>query len=371
MYEYNTERETPEWHQVSSREAHVGLNTSINLSGDGSTVAVGAPYDYGLRPCLQTASIMNWEDCPPASNDPWYLQSSVGAYRLKDTAPVAIAQSLTTNEGAAIDITLTGTDGDGDSLRFTVDDSTLEQNAILTAKEGEENTYILTPTAYFNGELIFTFTARDTRSNSMPASVIVTVNALDNAVDDGVVYGFNSADSASVGDEDTSQVLTMPSVDRDGQTLVYDIVTQPTSGVISVNGHVFTYTPNTNAFGEDSFTYAVTDNPADETRTVTQTAYIVVTSVNDAPYSIPIPEQAFTPGDYLEFNVADFFGDEDANDELAFTFANQPMLNLEIIDGVISGYVDTEESFSVTVTATDSQGLSVSAEIRFVSRFAQ
>ena len=371
VYEYNTERETPEWHQVSSREAHVGLNTSINLSGDGSTVAVGAPYDYGLRPCLQTASIMNWEDCPPASNDPWYLQSSVGAYRLKDTAPVAIAQSLTTNEGAAIDITLTGTDGDGDSLRFTVDDSTLEQNAILTAKEGEENTYILTPTAYFNGELIFTFTARDTRSNSMPASVIVTVNALDNAVDDGVVYGFNSADSASVGDEDTSQVLTMPSVDRDGQTLVYDIVTQPTSGVISVNGHVFTYTPNTNAFGEDSFTYAVTDNPADETRSVTQTAYIVVTSVNDAPYSIPIPEQAFTPGDYLEFNVADFFGDEDANDELAFTFANQPMLNLEIIDGVISGYVDTEESFSVTVTATDSQGLSVSAEIRFVSRFAQ
>lgn len=371
VYEYNTERETPEWHQVSSREAHVGLNTSINLSGDGSTVAVGAPYDYGLRPCLQTASIMNWEDCPPASNDPWYLQSSVGAYRLKDTAPVAIAQSLTTNEGAAIDITLTGTDGDGDSLRFTVDDSTLEQNAILTAKEGEENTYILTPTAYFNGELIFTFTARDTRSNSMPASVIVTVNALDNAVDDGVVYGFNSADSASVGDEDTSQVLTMPSVDRDGQTLVYDIVTQPTSGVISVNGHVFTYTPNTNAFGEDSFTYAVTDNPADETRSVTQTAYIDVTAVNDPPYSIPIPEQAFTPGDYLEFNVADFFGDEDANDELAFTFANQPMLNLEIIDGVISGYVDTEESFSVTVTATDSQGLSVSAEIRFVSRFAQ
>ena len=107
---------------------------------------------------------------------------------------------------------------------------------------------------------------------------------------DSLFYLSNAAPSA-VNDvvttnEDTAvtfNVLTNDS-DADGDTLTVSGNTQPTNGTVTavLPSGSFTYTPNANYNGPDSFTYTVTDGQDSSTATVT----ITVTAVNDPPVSI-------------------------------------------------------------------------------------
>lgn len=71
--------------------------------------------------------------------------------------------------------------------------------------------------------------------------------------------------------------------DPNEDPLTTTILSEPLYGslVLDSNGS-FTYTPGPNWFGEDSFTYEVSDGEL----TDTATAYITVESVNDAPVAI-------------------------------------------------------------------------------------
>ncbi|MBO1532109.1 tandem-95 repeat protein, partial [Psychrobacter sp. F1192] len=92
-----------------------------------------------------------------------------------------------------------------------------------------------------------------------------------------------SEDSVIAATEDTvaeGQLAT--ATDVDGDTLTYALATEATNGTIVVNADgSYSYTPNANFHGEDSFTYTVTDG----TETITKTATITVASVNDLPVS--------------------------------------------------------------------------------------
>ncbi|WP_427901905.1 Ig-like domain-containing protein [Motilimonas cestriensis] len=68
--------------------------------------------------------------------------------------------------------------------------------------------------------------------------------------------------------------------DVDGQPLSIAIVQQPALGTVEVQGNVFVYTPTDNVFGQDSFTYKVSDGTAE---TQPATVSINVLSVNDLP----------------------------------------------------------------------------------------
>ncbi len=106
----------------------------------------------------------------------------------------------------------------------------------------------------------------------------ITVNAVNDApvaVDDS--YSTN---------EDVALVLTVSSVldndsDVDGDELTAVEVSDPANGSVTVNGDgTFSYTPDLNFNGEDSFTYEAGDgNGGTDTATVT----ITVNAVNDAP----------------------------------------------------------------------------------------
>ena len=93
-----------------------------------------------------------------------------------------------------------------------------------------------------------------------------------------------AADDSVTTDEDTPVNGTVAGNDSttSGGTLEYVKATDPSNGTVVVNiDGTYTYTPNANFNGTDSFTYTVTDPASGES--LTQTVEITVNPVNDAP----------------------------------------------------------------------------------------
>ena len=87
-------------------------------------------------------------------------------------------------------------------------------------------------------------------------------------------------DQAVVTDEDTPVEITLVANDVDGDTLTYEVLSQPANGVLSGTAPNLTYTPNADYFGPDSFTFKVNDGTVDSN---TATVTITVNPVNDPP----------------------------------------------------------------------------------------
>ena len=87
-------------------------------------------------------------------------------------APMAVAQSVTTPYNTPSPITLSGQDGDGDSLSYTVLSS--PAGGVLS---GTAPNLVFTPNAGWSGNTTFTFRVSDGSSSSPAATVAITVQA--------------------------------------------------------------------------------------------------------------------------------------------------------------------------------------------------
>jgi hypothetical protein len=178
--------------------------------------------------------------------------------------PTADDKLITTSEDSSVEITLTGSDPDGDPLTFSVvsgpDNGTLNGSA-------PNHTYI--PAADFNGSDSFTYISNDGKADSSPATVSITVTG----VNDMPVAHNKSVTT----DQDTSVNFTVTASDPDGDPLTFALVNPPTNGELSGDETNLTYIPNGGFHGTDSFTFAVNDGtvdslPATVTITVNATA---------------------------------------------------------------------------------------------------
>jgi gliding motility-associated-like protein len=160
------------------------------------------------------------------------------------------------------DVSTNDTDADGDILVYspagTID--TPHGTAVLNS----DGTFTYTPDPDYNGTDSFDYTACDDNGNCSTVTVTITVVPVNDdpiAIDDA--YTTNE-DTPVSGDVSTNDV------DYDGDALTYEVTTQPSNGTVTMNADgTFTYTPNTNFFGNDSFVYTVTDaNGATSTATV-------------------------------------------------------------------------------------------------------
>ena len=184
-----------------------------------------------------------------------------------NTAPVANAQSVTTNEDTAKAITLTGSDADGDPLTYSV-----VTNPAHGTLSGTAPNLTYTPAANYNGADSFTFKVNDGKVDSAAATVSITVTA----VNDAPVANAQSVTT----NEDTAKAITLTGSDVDGNPLTYSVVTQPGHGTLAGTAPNLTYTPAANYNGADSFTFKVNDGTVDS---ASATVSITVTPVNDAP----------------------------------------------------------------------------------------
>lgn len=81
-------------------------------------------------------------------------------------------------------------------------------------------------------------------------------------------------------DEDTSVSETLSGLAGEGGSLSFNLVTMPINGELALNGNQFTYTPNQNYFGDDSFTFVVKEGALTSLATKVS---LTVTAVNDPP----------------------------------------------------------------------------------------
>lgn len=187
--------------------------------------------------------------------------------------PVADDQAVSLDEDSLVEITLTGSDEDGDTLYYTV--VKLPDYGELS---GSGAVFTYTPAANYRGIDVFTFRVNDGELDSGIAIVTITVNA----VNDAPV----AQDCGWTTDEDAVLTVGAPGVlafvtDYDADPLTAKLVSEPLHGTLVLNTDgSFTYTPNTDYWGADSFSYMANDGEADsEPATVT----ITLVFVNDAP----------------------------------------------------------------------------------------
>ncbi len=181
--------------------------------------------------------------------------------------PTANPQSVSTNEDTAKAITLTGSDPDGNPLTYA-----LVTNPGHGTLSGTAPNLTYTPAANYNGGDSFTFKVNDGTVNSSPATVSLTITA----VNDTPVANPQSATT----NEDTAKAITLTGSDVDGNPLTYSVTGSPSHGALSGTAPNLTYTPAANYNGADSFTFKVNDGTVDS---APATVSLTVTAVNDAP----------------------------------------------------------------------------------------
>jgi VCBS repeat-containing protein len=212
-------------------------------------------------------------------------------------APVANNDTYATNQNSALTITAPGvlandTDVDGNTL--TAVPGTGPASGVLSLNSNGSFTY--TPNANFSGTDSFTYRANDGTASSNLATVTITVNSVNSApVANNDTYPVN---------EDGSLNISAPGVlandtDVDGNTLTAVLGTGPASGVLALNlNGSFTYTPNANFNGTDSFTYRANDGTVNSNLA---TVTITVNPVNDAPVA---NNDAYTVNEDGTLNIA-------------------------------------------------------------------
>lgn len=153
-----------------------------------------------------------------------------------------------------------------------VDHGTLVLNA--------DGTFTYTPDADFAGTDTFTYVANDgTDDSSPPSTVEITVDGVNDApVANPESYATEEEEPLVV---DAGDGLLDNDTDVENDSLTAVLVSNPAHGTLQLNlDGSFTYTPDTDFAGTDSFTYKANDGDLDSN---TVTVSITVENVNDAP----------------------------------------------------------------------------------------
>ncbi len=255
--------------------------------------------------------------------------------------PVVQDMSVSTEEDTPINITLAGSDPEGESLTYAI----IERNNATISLNGNVANY--TPNAHFNGTDTFTYKANDGTSDSNTGTVTITVGAVD---DDP-----NTQDIEVTTDEDVAIDFTLTAEEYDGQSYSFSLRSQPTNGSVSLSGNIATYTPNQDYNGSDSFTFEAVDNRSRMFNIGTAT--ITINPVNDPPVltttsvSVSVDEEQSVS---FTIDATDIDGDQ-----LQFGYSNYDMSGNQI---VIDGTVDIDgNTFTYTPYSNGSYELSEGA----------
>ncbi|GLU36410.1 retention module-containing protein [Pseudomonas sp. NBRC 100443] len=189
--------------------------------------------------------------------------------------PVAENANKTTLEDTPVSGQVVASDVDGDALTYTLKPSSGPMNGTLVL-DSSNGKYTYTPDHDYNGNDSFTVVVSDGQGGTVESVVSITVTA----VNDEPVTADNSNTTA----EDTAVSGQVVASDVDKDTLTYTLKpgSEPQHGTLvldSSNGK-YTYTPDHDYNGNDSFTVVVGDGQGG---TVESVVSITVTAVNDAP----------------------------------------------------------------------------------------
>ena len=222
-------------------------------------------------------------------------------------APVAVTDTAETTEDTAVTVEVLANDTDADGDTLTIATTTNPTDGTVTVNGDSTITY--TPSADYHGTDSFSYTVSDGTTDSTAATVTIAVAAVNDdpiARDDAFtidedtqLVGNVTVDNGSGADSDIEDTLTP-------DALVVQNVAKG-SLHLSTDGS-FTYTPNANYYGTDSFTYTVSDGTATSN---IATVTITVTAVYDDPPPADPPPADPPPADPdLSFDDLEAYSDE-------------------------------------------------------------
>ena len=264
-------------------------------------------------------------------NSSGYINSNV--------APVAVDDTLTVSEDAALtskDVITNDTDADANTLTL-IAAATAGTGTVAINADGLSIDY--TPAADFNGTELITYTVSDGERTDATGTLTVTVTP----VNDSPVASAQSVTTI----EDISIEITLSGSDIDGDSLTYEIVTNPINGSVTVADNKATYIPSSGYFGEDTFTYKINDGTVDSS---TKTVTISVTS-NDFDEDGILNQNDECPdtpeGTVVNYKGCPTFVLPENNNKVEITSATCIGNN----DGSIGlSVVDTSYDYTVTIT---------------------
>ena len=255
-------------------------------------------------------------------------------------APVATDDAYTTDEGTPLTVGTPGvlgndSDVDGDPLTVVLDIG--PGNGTLTLNS--DGSFAYTPNANFNGADGFTYHANDGVADSNIVTVTLTVSPVNDAP--------TADDNAYTTDEDTPLTVAAPGVlgndsDVDGDSLRAVLDIGPDNGTLTLNsGGSFTYTPNANFNGADSFTYHANDGVADSNIVAVT---LTINPDNDAPVAV---DDAYSTNEDATLTIAvpDVLGNDGDVDGDSLT----AVLDTAVTNGVLT--LNSDGSFTYAPNA--------------------
>ncbi len=243
-------------------------------------------------------------------------------YTVQDPAGGSTSSTLTLTVGAAVDLSAADDAASGNedtpiSGNVAGNDSTTSGGNLnfVKATDPENGTvvmnpdgsYTYTPNPNFNGSDSFTYTVTDSATGeSLTRTVVITVNPVADlaAADDSNSTLENTPVSGSVAGNDST---------TSGGNLNFVKASDPANGTVVMNQDgSYTYTPNPDFIGSDTFTYTVNDPASSES--LTRTVVISVTPPNNPPIAVDdsitaTQGQTFTSTVQLDANDTDADGD--------------------------------------------------------------
>ena len=281
-----------------------------------------------------------------------------------DDVPEALDDSVEILEDTSVDIEVLENDtGEGDvPIIMVITDPPEYGTAVV---EGNQIQY--TSNAGFYGTDVFTYTVTDADGDSSTATVTVIVVAVN--------YPPIVGDDAFGVDEDVVLSVDVPGVlvndsDSDGDPLTAMLESGTSNGSLTLNaGGSFTYEPNLDFNGTDTFTYKSTDGSSDSNNA---TVTITVNQVDDLPVAVDdnVTIEDDTPVDIEVLSNDTGLGDTPIN----VTVVGQPMYGSVIVVEDQVQYTPNEDfngidSFIYTVT--DADGDSAAATVMVLSTLVE
>jgi VCBS repeat-containing protein len=226
----------------------------LNFNADGS-------YDYTPTP------LFNGTDCFSFAATDGTATSTPATVCVTVThvnhAPVANDDNYSTSKNTALNLSAPGvlgndTDADGDALTAVLVSSVTHGSLTFDS----DGSFLYTPANNFVGNDTFSYKANDGELDSGAAIVTITVTGVANQAPVANNDSYATATDATL-DVAAPGVLANDA-DADSDSLTAILVSTTTNGVLTFNANgSFTYVPNDNFVGTDSFVYKANDGSLD------------------------------------------------------------------------------------------------------------
>ena len=290
-----------------------GFLTELPADGSQGTISIdtnnggfvnGPHYIYTPAPDFSTNGITiryNCNDGNLTSNQESPFGDLTFIVTAVDDAPIlANIGDKSTNEDTPLTFTVTATDVDSDILSFTCDDTAATHLTceISNVQNKQIDITIIPYADWFGTEPITITVTDDTTPTPLNATEQFNVEVIpvnDKPIASSRSFSVNEDTLYSSTNSGGVYLYATDATFGEGLGLQYTIDTNVSNGTLTLVNNTtgeFTYMPNQDYNGSDSFTYTATETSGDTPLTSDPaTVTITVNAVNDAPLLNEIPDQ--------------------------------------------------------------------------------